>query len=127
MIRVAAAIIENEQRLLLIAKRRIEKSQGGLWEFPGGKLEEEESPEACLRRELMEEMGVEIEVQTYFGINEHWYGDLQIQLIAYRAKFIAGVIALIDHDEYRWVRSEQLADYSFAPADIKFVNMLMQG
>jgi 8-oxo-dGTP diphosphatase len=127
LIRVAAAIIENEQGLLLIARRKPEKSQGGLWEFPGGKLEEEESPEACLRRELMEEMGIEIDVQAYFGINEHWYGDFPIQLIAYRAKFIAGVIALIDHDEYRWVRSEQLADYSFAPADIKFVNMLMLG
>ncbi|WP_169087154.1 (deoxy)nucleoside triphosphate pyrophosphohydrolase [Paenibacillus sp. PL91] len=127
MIQVAAAIIENEQGLLLIARRKIEKPQGGLWEFPGGKLEEKESPEACLRRELMEEMSIEIDVFAYFDMNEHRYGDSLIRLIAYRAKFIAGVIALIDHDEYHWVRPEQLADYSFAPADIKFVNRLLLG
>lgn len=127
MIQVAAAIIENEQGLLLIARRKIEKPQGGLWEFPGGKLEEKESPEACLRRELMEEMSIEIDVFAYFDMNEHRYGDSLIRLIAYRAKFIAGVIALIDHDEYQWVRPEQLADYSFAPADIKFVNRLLLG
>lgn len=127
MIRVAAAIIENEQGLLLIARRKPEKSQGGLWEFPGGKLEEGESPEACLRRELMEEMGIEIAVQKRFGVNEHSYGAIRIELAAYEAKLVAGEIKLIDHDEYRWVRKERLADYSFAPADIKFVAMLMQG
>lgn len=127
MIQVAAAIIENEQGLLLIARRRPEKTQGGLWEFPGGKLEEGESPEECLRRELMEEMGIEIAVQEYFGMNDHRYEAIHIQLIAYEAKLVAGEIRLIDHDEYRWVRKEMLADYSFAPADIKFVIMLMQG
>lgn len=127
MIQVAAAIIKNGQGLLLIARRKPGKSQGGLWEFPGGKLEEGESPEACLRRELMEEMGIEIAVDRLFGVNDHYYGDLHIHLIAYEARFAAGDITLIDHDRYDWVRKEQLAGYSFAPADIKFVHMLMQG
>jgi len=127
LIRVAAAVIEDEQGLLLIARRRREKSQGGLWEFPGGKLEEGESPEACLRRELLEEMGIEIDVIERFGVNEHAYDHIHIQLIAYKARYAAGEITLIDHDEYRWVRREQLAEFSFAPADIKFVNMLMHG
>lgn len=112
---------------MLIARRKPEKSQGGLWEFPGGKLEEGESPDACLRRELMEEMGIEIAVDRLFGVNDHDYGAIHIHLIAYEAKLVAGEITLIDHDRYDWVRKEQLADYPFAPADIKFILMLMQG
>lgn len=124
MIQVAAAIIENEQGLLLIARRRPEKSQGGLWEFPGGKLEESESPEACLVRELKEEMNIEIEPYEYFGINEHSYGSVHIQLIALKARYVCGEIVLVDHDECRWVRREELHDFQFAPADIMFVEML---
>lgn len=126
MIRVAAAIIENEEGLLLIARRKPEKSQGGLWEFPGGKLEEGESPEACLRRELMEEMRIEIAIGAFFGQNDHFYGAVHIQLIAYQAKHTAGEIRLADHDQYEWVQVKQLMNYEFAPADIKFVQMLMQ-
>ncbi|WP_261304000.1 (deoxy)nucleoside triphosphate pyrophosphohydrolase [Paenibacillus andongensis] len=121
MIRVAAAIIENEEGLLLIARRRPEKSQGGLWEFPGGKLEEGESPEACLVRELKEEMNIKIEPYEFFGMNDHWYGALHIQLIAYRARFVGGEIVLVDHDESCWVRIEELREFEFAPADVKFV------
>ncbi|KRE50641.1 (deoxy)nucleoside triphosphate pyrophosphohydrolase [Paenibacillus sp. Soil724D2] len=124
MIRVAAAIIENEEGLLLIARRRPEKSQGGLWEFPGGKLEEGESPEACLVRELKEEMNIEIEPYDFFGVNDHWYGAVHIQLIAYRARLVGGEIALVDHDESCWMRLEELRGFEFAPADIKFVEML---
>lgn len=125
MIRVAAAIIENEQGLLLIARRKPDKSQGGLWEFPGGKLEAGESPEICLRRELMEEMGIEIAVGAFFGQNDHDYGAVHIQLIAYQARHIAGEIRLVDHDRYEWVEAKRLSNYPFAPADIAFVHRLM--
>ncbi|UJF32651.1 (deoxy)nucleoside triphosphate pyrophosphohydrolase [Paenibacillus hexagrammi] len=124
MIRVAAAIIEDGQGKLLIARRGPEKSQGGLWEFPGGKLEEGESPEACLVRELREEMNIDIEPYEFFGVNDHWYGEIHIQLIAYRARLVSGEITLVDHDECRWVRKEELNEFQFAPADVKFVDML---
>ncbi|MGZ9584889.1 8-oxo-dGTP diphosphatase MutT [Paenibacillus marinisediminis] len=125
MIQVAAAIIENEEGQILIARRRAGKSQAGMWEFPGGKLEQGESAEMCLKRELAEEMQIEIEPYERYGANSHQYGDVLIQLIAYKARFVRGSIKLIDHDEYRWVRLNELLEYTFAPADVKFVEMLV--
>ncbi|MCA0757058.1 8-oxo-dGTP diphosphatase MutT [Paenibacillus sp. N4] len=124
MIEVAAAIIEDGEGRMLIARRAPGKSQAGMWEFPGGKLEPGESPEACLRRELLEEMGIEIEPYAYFGVNEHDYGAVTIRLLAYRARFVSGEIALTDHDEYRWVSAAELEEYRFAPADVPFLEML---
>ncbi|TDG00091.1 (deoxy)nucleoside triphosphate pyrophosphohydrolase [Paenibacillus piri] len=126
MIKVAAAIIENDEGFILIARRRKGKSQEGLWEFPGGKLEEGEDPAACLKRELMEEMRIEIAPYEQLSTNDHRYGDLHIHLIAYRARFTGGTIELIDHDDYRWVRIKELKEFQFAPADIKFVELLSQ-
>jgi 8-oxo-dGTP diphosphatase len=127
MIEVAAAIIENDQRQLLIARRKKGKSQEGMWEFPGGKIEKDESVEACLQRELLEEMNIEIDPYEHFGVNDHYYGSIHIRLIANKATFVRGEINLVDHDEYRWVDREDLKEYQFAPADIKFVEMLQQG
>jgi len=111
-------------RSLLIARRRPGKSQGGLWEFPGGKIEPGESPEACLVRELQEEMGIEIVPYVLFGVNEHDYGNVRAKLIAYLAKYSHGEIRLTDHDDYRWVERRELWDYEWAPADVEFVGRL---
>ncbi|MDQ0114948.1 (deoxy)nucleoside triphosphate pyrophosphohydrolase [Paenibacillus harenae] len=124
MLEVAAAIIEDGTGRILIARRAKGKSQVGMWEFPGGKLEPDESPEECLRRELLEEMGIVIEPYAYFGVNEHDYGTVTIRLLAYKAKFVSGDIMLTDHDAYRWVRTEELGEYMFAPADVPFLGML---
>lgn len=126
MIEVAAAIIENERGQLLIARRGLGKSQAGLWEFPGGKLERGESAAECLRRELMEEMRIEIEPYAFYAENEHAYGDRTIRLIAFKATYRAGAIELTDHDEYRWTSRAELGEYEFAPADVKFVELLMR-
>jgi len=125
MIEVAAAIIENEQGNILIARRREGKSQAGMWEFPGGKVEQNETVEACLQRELLEEMNIAIDPYELFAVNEHDYGTIQIRLIAYKAKYRSGEIQLIDHDHYRWVSKEELKHYQWAPADIPFVERLL--
>ncbi|MFD0619801.1 8-oxo-dGTP diphosphatase MutT [Paenibacillus sp. GCM10027629] len=123
-IEVAAAIIENEAGSILIARRKAGKSQAGLWEFPGGKIEPGESIEACIRRELMEELQIEITIKSYFGMHEHPYETANIRLIAYKVTYLRGDIRLIDHDAYRWVRREELTEIAFAPADVLFVQML---
>jgi len=124
MIEVAAAIIENEQGQILIARRKKGKSQAGLWEFPGGKLEQSETAEECLRRELLEEMNITIQPYAFFGVNDHCYGNVHIRLLAYKAKWVSGEMVLTDHDAYSWVCADELVGYEFAPADVKFVDML---
>ncbi len=126
MIEVAAAVIENGEGKILIARRKEGKSQQGLWEFPGGKLEPDESPEACLVRELREEMGIEIEPYEPLGAHVHDYGTVTIRLIVYRAKYLSGEIRLSDHDDCRWVRREELREFEWAPADIPFAERLMK-
>jgi 8-oxo-dGTP diphosphatase len=127
MIEVAAAIIENGQGQILIARRKQGKSQAGMWEFPGGKIEVGETAEECLKRELLEEMNIEITPYAYFGVNDHHYGPTHIRLIAYKATFMSGEIELVDHDEYRWIDIAELKEFTFAPADIPFVKMLEEG
>ncbi|MFD2670941.1 (deoxy)nucleoside triphosphate pyrophosphohydrolase [Marinicrinis sediminis] len=124
MIDVAAAIVTNEQGDVLIARRKAGKAQGGLWEFPGGKIEQGESVEACLKRELLEEMNIQIEPVAFFGMQKHAEGDTAIRLIAYTAKYIAGEIELVDHDACDWVEPIALTHYLFAPADRPFVSAL---
>lgn len=124
MIEVAAAIIENEKGQILIARRGPGKSLAGMWEFPGGKLEPGESPEACLKRELQEEMRIAIEPYERFAVNEHDYGTVRIRLIAYRATFVGGAVTLADHDEYRWAAPGELHEYRWAPADVPIVERL---
>jgi len=125
LIEVAAAIIENAKGELLVAKRKKGKAQEGLWEFPGGKLEPGESAEDCLRRELWEEMQIKIEPYAYFARNDHHYGSSHIHLIAYKSRYISGEVKLLDHDEYLWINRRKLTAFNFAPADIKFVEMLV--
>ncbi|WP_345773380.1 (deoxy)nucleoside triphosphate pyrophosphohydrolase [Paenibacillus sp. 19GGS1-52] len=126
LIEVAAAIIHNGEGQLLIARRRLGKSQEGLWEFPGGKVEAGESIPDCLQRELQEEMGITIIPYEAFGTNEHSYGKIQIRLIAWHAEYRGGEIKLLDHDDYRWVYPGELGAFVFAAADIPFVEQLLQ-
>lgn len=127
MLEVAAAIIEDKQGRILIARRKQGKVQEGLWEFPGGKIEPGESAQACLRRELREEMNIEIAPYELFGVNEHDYGTVRIRLIACKATYVGGEIRLTDHDECKWVERKALPDYPWAPADLPFVKRLAAG
>lgn len=124
VIEVAAAIIDNEDGRILIARKREGASHAGLWEFPGGKLEPGEAPAETLKRELMEEMQIAIEPYAYFGTADHMQGSRTIRLIAWRARFIEGSWVLTDHDEVRWVKPQELRHYAFAPADVEFVKQL---
>ena len=130
MLEVAAAIIFNEQGQILIARRKEGKSLGGMWEFPGGKLETGESPQACIARELQEEMNIAIAPGEIYGINDYADETMPLRLIACKAFYKSGKsgeIRLTDHDEYRWVSRDELDRFRFAPADVKFVRMLQQG
>ena len=123
MKKVTAAILVKDGKIL-IAKRRADDRQANKWEFPGGTIEQNETPQACLKREMKEEFGIAVSVNDYIGESIHPYDHGTIQLIAYRAHWESGQITLNDHADYRWVLSKQLAEYDFAPADIPFVEKL---
>ena len=122
MIKVVAAILEKENKIL-IAKKREGKPLAGLWEFPGGKIEEGETPEESLIRELMEEMNIKVRVNEYVGESIYDYGDGKvISLKGFTAEIIEGDIKLTDHDEYKWVTLEEVCNYRIAPADIPLIS-----
>lgn len=124
MIKVVAAILEKEDKIL-IAKKREGKPLAGLWEFPGGKIEEGETPEESLIRELMEEMNIKVRVNEYVGESIYDYGDGKvISLKGFTAEIVEGDIKLTDHDEYKWVTLEEICNYRIAPADISLISKI---
>ncbi len=123
---VIAAVIEKDGRVL-IGRRKRGKRHAGKWEFPGGTLEERETYEQCLKRELMEELAVEAEIgdlicSTSFDYTSDW----TIRLVAYRATIISGVFNLNDHEEIRWVGKEDLVNYEFPEADKIVIETLLK-
>jgi 8-oxo-dGTP diphosphatase len=120
---VTAAILEKDGKIL-IARRKADDRQADKWEFPGGTLEADETPQECLKREMQEEFGITIEVGQFFAESVFDYDHGAIRLMAYRARWVSGRIALNDHADFKWVPPAQLAEYDFAPADIPFVKKL---
>ena len=123
MKKVTAAILIKDGKIL-IAKRKADDRQANKWEFPGGTVEQNETPQACLKREIQEEFGINVSVGRILGESIYHYDHGSIKLLAYRAHLKYGKIALNEHADYRWVSAEGLVEYDFAPADIPFVEKL---
>lgn len=136
MIKVVCGVIENELGQLLIARRPEGKSLGGFWEFPGGKIEEGESPEAALRRELQEELLIETEIfQVLPPVEHHYHSSLppspdtvphpiSILLIPCRARIVSGVPHPTEHSEIAWRSPSEIDVSTLAPADIPILRSL---
>jgi 8-oxo-dGTP diphosphatase len=120
---VTAAIIMKDNKVL-IAQRAPDQRLAGKWEFPGGKLEQGETPEECLEREIFEELDIGIEVLSKFGESIFKYDKGTIKLIAYNCKWVSGEISLSVHSKIKWVSGDEFDRYDFAPADIPFVESL---
>jgi 8-oxo-dGTP diphosphatase len=117
MIRVTAAIIEKGDKIL-IARRKEGKLLAGYWEFPGGKIEAGESPEACLQRELFEEFAIQSEVKEFIADSIYQYPMFTIQLLGYRVIHLNGDFKLTDHDRLEWVTLNEIDNFQLAPADL---------
>ena len=114
---VAAAVIERDG-CILIAKRKQGWHEAGKCEFPGCTIEEGETPEQCLKRELQEELAIKTHVGELICASEYSYTpDWTIRLLVYRVTVISGVFNLNDHDEIRWVKPIDLTSYDFPEAD----------
>ena len=123
--KVTAGIIEKDGRIL-IAKRKTGKCIGAKWEFPGGKLEDNETLEECLVRELKEELDIETEVESYFASSRFFCSGIEIELIAYKVKYVSGEIKPLDHEEIQWVCPEELSEYDFTLPDVPIVKKLIE-
>jgi mutator protein MutT len=121
---IGVAIIENEKSEVLIDRRLPSGSFGGYWEFPGGKLEPHETVECCIRREIREELGLEIEVGQHLVTVEHIYNDFQVTLIAHLCRYLGGEPQLLQCQEIRWSKIEHLIHFTFPQVNHKIIEAL---
>lgn len=120
MLIVSAAVVVRDGRVML-CQRRPEAHNGLKWEFPGGKLEPGESPEAALRRELREELAIEVTVGRVADAVYHRYPDRDVLVLFYRCAITSGEPRTVDCNAVAWAAPDELSQYDFAGADAAFV------
>jgi MutT/NUDIX family protein len=116
IINVVAAAIEKDGKFFC-AQRPEGKSLGGFWEFPGGKLEEGESPEQALIREIKEELNSEIKIVSYINEASYNYDFGAVVMKTYHAKLISGNLELLEHQNSTWLAPHELSTINWAPVD----------
>ncbi len=121
---VTAAIIQDADGRVLLARRKQNSFLGGLWEFPGGKREEGESLKECLAREMREELGIEVAVGERLVTLEHGYTHFRITLHVFRCRLVAGTPQCLDCDEVRWVTVDEMAALPMPVTDRRIARML---
>lgn len=124
MIKVVAAIIRNNQNEIFIAQRNQNKSQGGLWEFPGGKIEPNETENQAIIREIKEELDMDITVIDKYTEIIYEYPDKIINLIVLNCQMNDNHYALLEHQDCVWTVPSNLKNYEFAPADKIIISKL---
>ncbi|MEE8334243.1 MAG: (deoxy)nucleoside triphosphate pyrophosphohydrolase [Alphaproteobacteria bacterium] len=122
---VAVALIDIDGRVL-IAQRPEGKPMAGLWEFPGGKVQDSEAPEAALIRELDEELGIDVTENCLapFTFASHAYDDFHLLMPLYICRVWQGQVTPREGQALKWVRPMRLKDYPMPPADIPLIAML---
>ena len=125
MILVTAAIIERNGKILL-AKRKKDDPLKDKWEFPGGKMEANESPEACLKRELHEELGIDSKIGAFFCSSKYEYEHIAIELLVYKIESFTGEINQNEHADLAWVAPVDLKSYDMPAADKPVTEMLLR-
>lgn len=123
-IHVAVGVIVNEAKEILIALRPKQSHQGGLWEFPGGKLEAGESVEVALKREINEELGLIVSSCRPLLTIHHDYADKFVVLDVYWVEEFAGVANGREGQPIRWVNVEELSEYNFPAANHDIVTAI---
>lgn len=126
IILVSAVLLRDYTGRILLAQRPQGKSMAGLWEFPGGKVEDGETPEAALVRELAEELdiGVKEDHLVAFTFASHSYEDFQLLMPVYLCEQWQGEPASLEGQKLAWVSVDELFDYPMPPADIPLIEMI---
>lgn len=126
-VRVVAAVIqstnEKGEPIIFATQRGYGDFKGG-WEFPGGKIEEGESPQEALKREIVEELDTEIEVGQLIDTVEYDYPTFHLSMDCFWCKIVKGDLVLKEHEAARWLTKEEIDSVEWLPADISLVNFL---
>ena len=122
---VACALIDADNRVL-IAQRPANKAMAGLWEFPGGKVNDGERPEDALIRELTEELGITVREACLAPLTfaSHTYADFHLLMPLYICRRWEGTVTAKEHQALAWVRANKLRDYPMPPADLPLIPAL---
>lgn len=107
---------------MLLTRRQQGAHLGGMWEFPGGKLEEGEAPEEALRRECQEECGIEVRARDILEVTFHRYPDKDVLLLFYITDLVAGDVVHRGVADHAWVAADELDDYDLPPADVRILD-----
>ena len=118
MIKVVAALIEDDNKVLLARRSTGDINVLGKWEFPGGKVEQDENELEAIEREIKEEFELTIKATEFITNNVCEYPTKVVDLRLYKCDYVSGEFNLHDHSEYKWVDKEELLEYDLAPADI---------
>ena len=116
MLEVVAGLVRDGERFL-ICQRPAHKARGLMWEFAGGKVENGETGQQALKRELREELGIEVEVQEQVADVSYAYPELTVHLTLYGAAIVHGTPQLLEHNDLRWIALDEAYDGEFCPAD----------
>lgn len=115
---VVAALIKKNNNVLIARRSTGDENVLGKWEFPGGKVEPNETEEHAIEREIKEEFELDIKANKYITNNVCEYPTKTVDLRLYECEYISGEFKLHDHSEYKWVNINELLNYDLAPADI---------
>ena len=123
LVQVCCALILDKEGVLVTQRSR-RMPHPMKWEFPGGKVKEGERPEACIRREIREELNIEVSVGVQLPSVRHAYESGSLELIPFVCSHLEGVIELAEHHTYRWVPLEELDALDWLEADVEVVQVL---
>ena len=122
--RIGVAVIRNEQGQILIDRRPAKGLLGGLWEFPGGKIEAGETVEDCIHREILEELGIEIAVDEHLITINHAYTHFRVTLTVHNCRYLTGEPQPLACDEIRWVSLDEIDQFPFPKANSQIIDAL---
>jgi len=125
LIKVVGAIIENEHNEILCALRSPIMAIPNMWEFPGGKIEDNETLKEAIEREIKEELACDVEFIDIFNDNTHEYDNFIVNLITVRCRIITGTPAISEHSKLIWLHRDNLLSLKWAAADMKAVKQLL--
>lgn len=123
---IGVAVITSKQGKILIDRRREQGEMGGLWEFPGGKIEPGETVAECIKREIKEELDLEISVGDRLTTITHDYKTFKVTLYVHDCEYVSGIPRALECEEILWVEPSQINQYKFPQANLQIINLLQQ-